>query len=192
MSPSWAKNSSSSMPWIWTGTPSGHGPKAHSPVMGTADSKSSAPAAPGRVWASRWACMTPKEKPGVDEAAGSAAAASSARASKSGAPSPCVKAAPSSIESKRAAAVQVGGVHGVASRAELVGEPDDAGGQALDVVEEEYVSHGTTVGRVPDVPRPLRRPWSQNAASSHTTQTTPAAAQASEIQIPASASPRPC
>ena len=32
-------------------------------------------------------------------------------------------------------------MHGVAGRAELVGERDDARGQALDVVEEENVSH---------------------------------------------------
>ena len=43
MSPSPAKNGSASMPWIWTGTPSGHGPNAHSPVTGTQDSQSTAP-----------------------------------------------------------------------------------------------------------------------------------------------------
>jgi len=46
-------------------------------------------------------------------------------------------------------------VHGVPAGPELVGERDDPGGQSLDVVEEEYVSHGATVGRVPDDPRPL-------------------------------------
>ena len=34
-SPSPAKNSSASIPWTCTGTPSGQGPKAHSPVTGT-------------------------------------------------------------------------------------------------------------------------------------------------------------
>jgi hypothetical protein len=43
---------------------------------------------------------------------------------------------------ERAPPVQVGGVHGVACRPELVGERDDPRGQALDVVEEEDISHG--------------------------------------------------
>ena len=42
-----------SMPWIWTGSPSRHGPTAHSPLMGRQDSQSSAPRAPGWVGASR-------------------------------------------------------------------------------------------------------------------------------------------
>ena len=38
MSPSSAKNGSRAMPWICTGSPVGHGPKAHSPVIGMQDS----------------------------------------------------------------------------------------------------------------------------------------------------------
>ncbi len=51
------------MPWICTGTPSGHGPNAQSPVIGMQASTSTAPVAPARVWASRWACITPEEMP---------------------------------------------------------------------------------------------------------------------------------
>ena len=47
-------------------------------------------------------------------------------------------------------------MHGVPRRPQCVGEGDDTGGEALDVVEEQYLGHGSTVGEDPDGPRPQR------------------------------------
>ena len=46
---------------------------------------------------------------------------------------------------ERAPVEQVGCVHGVPGAAQFVGERDDAGGQALRVMEENHFGHGGTL-----------------------------------------------
>ncbi len=60
MSPSSVKKGSASMAWTCTGTPSGQAPNSEA---GRQEWKNSAPRAPGRVWASSCAGMTPSENP---------------------------------------------------------------------------------------------------------------------------------
>ncbi len=70
------------------GRPSGHGPNAHSPVIGMHASYSSAPRAPGLVCASRCALAPPRRSRRRPGPAGSPATASLARASIVSSPMP--------------------------------------------------------------------------------------------------------
>src|SRR4029450_11581750 len=63
---------SASIMWIWSGTPSGHGPS--NSEVGRAPWKRIAPRAPGRVCVSDCAGITPSEKPAYTMSAGSSPA----------------------------------------------------------------------------------------------------------------------
>ena len=142
------------MPCTWTGRPSGQAPK----FVGSANaSYSSAAPTPGRFWASCWAAITPSEMPPTTRSSGEAVGRGDAPGADVG--------EPDGLDVRRALLDGVEGapleevrrVDGVAGGPEGVGERDDPGREALDVVEEEEFSHVGRLGGVADGRRPASR-----------------------------------
>ena len=148
MSPSPTKIGSLSMPWIWTGTPSGQGPNAQSPLIGMhgVEEQRAASARPrlGELLRDHLA----EREARVDELGRQVVGGPDAALED--------RVEPDFLDEGHAlvdrfegpSVEQVGRVDGVAGGSQLVGERADAGRQPLGVVEEQDLGHGKPPGGV--------------------------------------------
>ena len=129
------------MPWICTGTPSGHGPKAHSPVIGIAGlvEERSARTRSGLGEPLRFA--DPEGEAGVDQAIGQVGHGRVGTRAEHLVPDrPGERHAV--VDALRACALEeVGSVHGMPAGAQLLGERANPVGQSLHVMEQNDLGH---------------------------------------------------
>ena len=141
-------NGSSSMRWICSRTPAGHGPP--NACGSTQECNSTAPRAPGRVCASFCAGSTPSEKPMGTSPSGRSSAPATPRAMTVSKPIASACAMPSSMRLERSPVVEVRRVHDVAHAPHPLAEGAHARRQALGMVEDQQLGHPGSVCRTPE------------------------------------------